>query len=124
MTASLRGFPMAMGLLLWLAGCGAPPATVSHRSPDDALRIAIESAPAVAVPSCDLLVTCPQPDLAADGCVDDPELFTVTMFGDAVASVELDRTAHVPLADGNWFAPFPDPNDGCALTIFTFRVGE
>ncbi len=106
-----------------LLACGGDP-VVPILSPDDRLRIAVETAPVTAVPSCGLLDGCPQQGLSPSACVDDPALFTVSMFGDTIASVELDPQTSGSLAEGEWFAPFPDPLGGCALTIFTFRVGE
>ncbi len=107
---------------LFLA-CEPAPAGVRPTSADERLRIAVETTPPAAIPECDLLLPCPQLGVSPSACVDDPALFTVLMFGDAVVSVELDPDGP-PLQPGSWFAAFPDPQGGCELTLFSFTVEE
>jgi hypothetical protein len=107
-----------LSLLLFIScdrSVGEPPSV----APADARRIAVGTALPIAVPSCALLTACPQDDLDPAACLDDPALFTVSTLGDAVTSIELDEHAVVP--PGAWFAPFPDPDGGCDLTLFSFR---
>jgi hypothetical protein len=106
-------------LPLTLIACATEELPTAASRSDLTLRIDVATTPAVAVPDCTLLLACPQDGVDPASCLDDPSLFTVTMLGEAVSSIDLDPDAVVP--SGHWVAPFPDASGGCDLTLFSFR---
>ncbi len=122
---------MRVPILIALLPACTEPLNALPAVPSQAARVEVQAEPGLGVdvptpvPTCSPApVECGQEALDPARCVTDPSPFVVTVIDGFIADVHVDQAilGELALAEGAWWAAFPDPMGGCEWRVVQFEI--